>query len=376
MTQRSSSKSSRGRIILGAMSGTSADGVDVAATHIVGCGLNMRAKLLGLATQPFPRPLRQSILHIRSTGRCTLAELANVGHEITLHYAKAAGRITRQLSLQPSDIACIAAHGQTLFHAPPLTIQWFDPALLSVRTGCTVISDFRRADCALGGQGAPLVPFADYLLFRHKTVNRVLLNIGGIANITYLPAGAVPENVVAFDTGPGNCLSDAIAREQLSRDYDPAGRFAGLGQASTKCVTAFLRDHYFTKPWPKSTDGPQMLRIFQSIRATKSLTANDQLATACMCCAATVQRAISALGTVDQIIVAGGGAKNATLMRLLADQTRLPLSTTSELGIPVEAREAMAFALLAAATLDGVPSNIPNVTGARAPAILGSVTRV
>lgn len=357
------------------MSGTSADGVDVAVTRIVGRGLRMRASLVTLASARFPRRLRERILAIRSAGAASLRDLAQMGQDLTLAYAKAAKSAMRDAGVGPAEVTAIAAHGQTLFHAPPLTIQWFDPALLAAMTGCQVISDFRRADCAVGGQGAPLVPFADYLLFRSPKVNRVLLNVGGIANITYLPAGGELSQVIAFDTGPGNCLSDAIAQEHLERGYDAGGRMAGRGTPDESLVAAFLRNNYFRKPFPKSTDGPEMLGYWQRLPIGR-LGVENALATACLCCARCVADAVRRLvpGACDEIIAAGGGMHNRTLLRMLQQETGLPIRTTADFGIPIEAREAMAFALLGAATLDGEPSNLTSVTGACRPAILGSIT--
>ena len=178
------------RIIAGAMSGTSADGVDVALVAIAGRGVEMTARLLHHHHRPYEPGLRQAIFHVRETGVAGLAVLATLGRQISLAYSRAVKDALAAASLRPADLACVAAHGQTLYHAPPDTIQWLDPAPVAAEVGCTVVSDFRRADCAAGGQGAPLVPFADYVLFRHATKNRVLLNIGGIANLTWLPAGA------------------------------------------------------------------------------------------------------------------------------------------------------------------------------------------
>src|SRR5882672_4051022 len=198
------------RILAGAMSGTSADGVDVALVEVSGRGLEMSAKLLHHHARPYDPELRKRIFAIRRTGNISLAELGGLGREISVSYAAAINDALRDASLKANDLAAIAAHGQTLYHAPPDTIQWFDPALVAAEVGCAVVSDFRRADCAAGGQGAPLVPFADYVLFRHATKNRVLLNIGGVANLTWLKAGGALDDVIAFDTGPGNCVIDHV----------------------------------------------------------------------------------------------------------------------------------------------------------------------
>ncbi len=219
------------RLIAGAMSGTSGDGVDIAIVRITGEGLEMSARLLHHHHVPFDATIRDTLFAIRETQQLRLSDLAKLGRDISLIYARAVNEALLAANLRADDLSAIAAHGQTLYHDPPNTIQWFDPALVAAEVGCAVVSDFRRADCAAGGQGAPLVPFADYILFRDATKNRVLLNIGGIANITYIPAGASIDKIVAFDTGPGNCISDWICRMKgpfgLSWDVDGAGASRG-----------------------------------------------------------------------------------------------------------------------------------------------------
>jgi anhydro-N-acetylmuramic acid kinase len=368
--------SAAARIVLGAMSGTSADGVDVVVARISGSSLDMRARILASASVSFSKAVREHIQTIRNAGHCALCELAELGRHVTLAYARASLAAMRKADVTAADVACIAAHGQTLFHAPPLTIQWFDPALLAARTGCTVVSDFRRADCALGGQGAPLVPFADYLLFRDRRATRVLLNLGGIANITFLPAGGSLDDVVAFDTGPGNCISDYLARKHTDRPHDQGGKRAAAGTPDDEGADQFLSHPYFHRDPPKSTDGPEMLAVWNAILRLRALRGNDQLATACLITARAVAMAIrhQLPQPADEIVVAGGGVRNRTLLRMLAQQTGLPVRTTDDLGVPAQAREALAFAILGAATLDRVPANVPSVTGASRPVVLGSIT--
>lgn len=360
------------RIILGAMSGTSADGVDVAVTAITGRGMSMRANLLHLTSRRFDVSLRRMIRHLRTAPQVRLADVAKMGRDLTLAYARACRDAMPHAN---GAVAAVAAHGQTLFHAPPLTIQYFDPSLLACELGVPVISDFRRADCAVGGQGAPLVPFADYLMFRDRHLFRILLNIGGIANITYIKAGGSLADVIAFDTGPGNCLSDAIAQDVLGKGYDAGGRAAASGKPNEGLANAFLRNRYFSRTGPKTTDGPEMLAMFNQLPGIQRLSVPDRLSTACLCCARAIALAIGRIKVVDEIVVAGGGAQNKTIMQMLAAETGLPIRSTADFGIPTSAREAMAFALLGAATLDGIPSNVPSVTGAKRPVVLGTIAR-
>ncbi len=283
-----------------------------------------------------------------------------------------------------SDLAAVAAHGQTLFHAPPNTIQWLDPALIAAEVGCTVVSDFRRADCAAGGQGAPLVPLADYILFSDPLRHRVLLNLGGIANLTYLPAvtsGSMIDSVIAFDSGPGNCVSDFLMR-QMHPDgpgVDTDGALASHGKPDEAVVLKMLSAEFFSRRPPRSTDGPEMVDLFYAAIADQGPRGQlpNNLATACLATATAIVRAMREFlpRFPDEIIVSGGGTKNRMMMSFLRRQLAdIPLKTTDELGVPSEAKEALAFALLGAATLDGEPGNVPAATGARQRVVLGSIT--
>src|SRR5688500_2878551 len=283
----------RERIIAGAMSGTSADGVDVALTRITGRGTSMTAQLIHHHHRPYDAATRNEIFAFRGgEASCNLARLAKLGRTISLTYATAIDEALAASHLNAKDLAAVAAHGQTLYHGPPDTIQWFDPSLVAAEVGCALVSDFRRADLAAGGQGAPLVPYADYILFRHPTKNRVLLNIGGIANLTWIPAGASIDKLIAFDTGPGHSVTDWLSRVHAPSGpgFDDGGRRALLGNWSTRIVNAFLRLDYFDLPAPKSTDGPAMIEMFRSVAGSElpTMPVEDLLATACSCTATTI----------------------------------------------------------------------------------------
>ncbi|HEX8524287.1 MAG TPA: anhydro-N-acetylmuramic acid kinase [Tepidisphaeraceae bacterium] len=371
------------RLIVGTMSGTSADGVDAAITRITGRGTEMAAQLVSHHYHPYPNDLRQEIFAFRNdqVKQDVLGRLARMSRGITLATAAAVNDALTKAKLQPSQITAVAAHGQTLFHDPPITIQWFDPSLLAHETNCTVVSDFRRADLAAGGQGAPLVPFADYILFRHPTKNRVLLNLGGIANITWLPAGCTTEQVLAFDTGPANCISDWICRTRgpLDMSWDVDGQGASRGRVVHEVVDHFLQDGYVAIIGPKSTDGPAMIAAFERALASSKhapTELNDLLATAAYLTARTIVDSIHAVTKrVDEVIASGGGTHNKAIMNWLASKlTPTPVKLTEDAGVSGPAKEALAFALLAAATLDNLPSNIPSVTGAARSLILGSIT--
>jgi anhydro-N-acetylmuramic acid kinase len=238
------------RIIAGAMSGTSADGVDIALVRMDGRGLDMSARLLQYHHVDYHPNLKSQIFDCRNQGAISLATLAEMARSISLSYADAVNQSLQLADLKAGDLTAIAAHGQTLFHDPPNTIQWLDPALLAAETSCTVISDFRRADCAAGGQGAPLVPFADHILFTDPLRHRVLLNIGGIANITYLPAAGSIDSLLAFDTGPGNCISDFLMRYMNPEGpgVDTDGILSSHGQPDEPIVLKMLLDPFFKAP--------------------------------------------------------------------------------------------------------------------------------
>jgi len=365
--------SDNGRLIAGAMSGTSADGVDVALVRISGSGLKMTARLAHWGHRAYPAELRRGIGRIRADGAVKLSELAEMGREISLCYAAAVNEALVAAGFNAGNLAGVAAHGQTIFHDPPQTIQWLDPALVAAEVGAAVISDFRRADCAAGGQGAPLVPLADYLLFRSGELDRVILNIGGIANVTVLPAGASVEDVVAFDTGPGNCLSDYLCRDR-EPGFDLGGEIAARGKRIDSIVRGVLSAEYFSRKPPKSTDGPAMIELFGAAakRATSPLF-EDLVHTACVVAAEPIGEAILKYAP-DAVIASGGGMENATLVSILEKKIGRRIRRTEEYGIPSGAKEAVAFALLGAATLDGVAGNVPSATGARRGVVLGSIT--
>ncbi|WP_428940207.1 anhydro-N-acetylmuramic acid kinase [Fontivita pretiosa] len=367
------------------MSGTSADGVDVAIVRIGGRGLGMSAELVHHHHVAYEPSLRELIFAARGLQQqIGLSDLARMARQISLTYARAVSEALAAARLSARDLAAVAAHGQTLYHDPPHTIQWLDPALLAAEVGCAVVSDFRRADCAAGGQGAPLVPFADYILFRHPTKNRVLLNIGGVANLTWLRAGGTIDEVIAFDTGPGNCISDDLCRKHnpSGPGYDSAGQIALRGQVHRQTVLAFTQGPFVTRPPPRSTDGPAMIAEFERAKQWAGFNGSfeDELATACACCAQAVALSLELgerswwRGWPDEILISGGGVNNRCLMDLLHQSLAGRATLVAMDPRMAQAKEAIAFALLAAATLDGVPSNVPSVTGARRAVVLGSIT--
>jgi anhydro-N-acetylmuramic acid kinase len=375
------------RLLLGAMSGTSCDGVDVALVASTRQDRRRTARYLAHVERPFDPDLRHDLLDLRQRQAGDFPQLADVGRRLTLAYAHATLDLLEQTGLKPRHIDAIGAHGQTLYHDPPHTIQWLDPSLLAAMTGLTVISDFRRADCAAGGQGAPLVPLGDWVLFRGET-DRAILNLGGIANLTWLPADGGIEDVIAFDTGPGCCLIDHVLRHRGLEVESAGGHIeAGLGSLDEGFARRVLEDHPFLERRPpKSTDGPEWIDLFVRHRREHVRHAVEEthyeLATAATITAIAVARALDHLpGEPTELFLAGGGARNTGLVAAIEDHVNhrepprsVRLAMLDELGVPGQAREACCFALLAAATLDGEPGNVPRATGASRPVILGSVT--
>jgi anhydro-N-acetylmuramic acid kinase len=369
------------RLLAGAMSGTSADGVDVALVQVTGRGMDMNCSILRHHHRPYDPQIRTRIFNMRSSSASSatsLADLAALTREISLTYATAVNEVLAAEGVAAARLEALGAHGQTLYHAPPLTLQALDPSLLSLETGCTVVSDFRRADCAAGGQGAPLVPFADYVLFRDSRRSRALLNIGGIANLTYLPAGGGMDKLIAFDTGPGNCISDWICREHAVQEgYDVDGQRAARGGPDEETISRLLASDWFRQPPPKSTDVDDMIELCREGEPEPPKFLEDRLATACLLTARSIVQAMRDFlpQIPSEVIASGGGTENRTMMNVLRHELGqdIGLRTTDELGVPSAAKEAMAFALLAAMTLDGVPGNVPAVTGARRAVVLGTI---
>ena len=357
-------------IILGMMSGTSGDGIDAAAVRFDHSNID----LLAFESIAFTDPLREQLFSIRADSSASLHQLCRFTRDLTLLHATLARRVLERVP----GVKLIAAHGQTLFHDPPMTMQVFDPALLAQEVGIDVASDFRRADCAAGGQGAPLVPIADHTLFSHATENRCMLNLGGIANVTFLKAGGRVDEMIAFDTGPANCVLDHLWRRHNRSGFDTGGALAITGTADRAIAThaAITADGLWDRLPPKSTDTPAMIRAFEQSKADH-LSLPDLLATAALMAAMLLRRGLEQLPgmPIDRLFASGGGVLNRALVNAIEHETKLRLETTDALGIPTQAKEAVAFAILGHRLLLGLPGNVPRVTGASRGVLLGSITR-
>jgi anhydro-N-acetylmuramic acid kinase len=401
-------------IVAGVMSGTSADGINVGLVRI-GDGRALRShrrsaantrsrgqecprriELLGHAEYAYPKRVREAILTAMNARQASVADLARLNFLLGELYAGAVLRTDAKFRVKAELVAC---HGQTLYHQGAAkrflgreiaaTWQTGEAAVVAQRTGVPVVSDFRPADMVAGGQGAPLVPFLDYLLFRDARRGRIVQNIGGIANLTFIPPGAEASDVIAFDTGPGNMVIDAVTEKLLRQPFDRNGRIARSGSVIEPVIRQLLREAFF-KRWPPKTAGREefgreFVKMFLQAcgRRTRK---QDVVATATALTARSITEAIrrfimrkgfSRNQVVYEMILSGGGARNATLVEMLrTDLAQLDIwvESSDDRGLPSEAKEAVAFAVLAYETWHRRPSNIPSATGAQRGAVLGKVS--
>ena len=368
--------------VIGLMSGTSADGVDAALVRLEETSGRLKARIESFLTRPYPPELRRRVLEAAGADPVALARLDVQLGEL---FAEAVRAVSEAAGLDGGAIDLIGSHGQTVCHLPDdpdgrgCTLQVGSAAVLAERTGLPVVSDFRSRDMAAGGQGAPLVPLVDHLLFGTTAENRVLLNLGGLANITALNGNQ--EDLIAFDTGPANALMDALVRlatggrELCDRD----GRRAARGTADEAQLDRLLAHPFFERPPPRSADRELFGMPLARELAVGPLSLDDLLATAAALTARSVAGAILGLPapfrSIDRVIASGGGVKNPVLMRLLSQALGdIPLETSDDHGIPAEAKEALAFAVLARETILGRPGNLPSATGASKRVVLGSIT--
>lgn len=373
-------------LIAGVMSGTSLDGIDVALVRVAESGPRPAYTLHAFHCVPYAPELKETLLRAcrgNLTMRALLALDVDLGHA----YAAAIADALEIAGVDPATLDVVGLHGQTVWHEPRrrphgVTAQIGSGAVVAEELGCPVVNDFRSADVAAGGEGAPLVPFCDLMLLASSETNRVALNIGGIANITWLPVGATADNLRAFDTGPGNALIDAAMRELRGQDYDADGALAALGRPDLSLLEGLAGDPWFAEPPPKSTGrerfGEEEGRAVARRCREEGAADADIIATLTRFTAQTIANGIRDFAAGDtpvhEIIVSGGGAHNRTLLGFLREE--FPDATVGpcdDYGISVDAKEAFCFALLAHATLRGVPNNVPSVTGARHAVVGGAI---
>ena len=377
-------------LVVGLMSGTSGDGVDAALVEIAGRGRTLKAKTLAAHTVAYPRSLQQRILSASVSG--TVAEVCHLNVLLGEWFAKAALRVIKQAKRQPGKVALIGSHGQTLHHLPhgvPVpgvgtirsTLQIAEPAVIAERTGITTVANFRTRDMAAGGQGAPLAPVAHALLMKHARRSRLIVNLGGISNVTYVPKGGDLAGVQAFDTGPANMVLDSLmARLTEGRlTMDRGGKLAMKGQVDSQLLKTLLAHPFLSQRPPKSTGreafGPELIDVLISIQQQRGLSVEDLLATCSLWTAKAVGTARRWIkGEIDEVVVGGGGVRNRAIMAHLATVfAPVPVTTFDAIGWDSKSFEAVAFALMAYQTVTGQWGNIPSVTGASHPVILGTI---
>jgi anhydro-N-acetylmuramic acid kinase len=381
--------------VLGMMSGTSADGIDVALVRISGAGPSLSIKFEGHHHVRFPARVRSAILRLANGETTTTAEISQLNFLLGEEFAAAGLAACKRWRVPVRGIGLIASHGQTIFHQGAAarflggrrvasTLQIGEPSVIAARTGVATIADFRPADIAAGGQGAPLVPFVDYVLYRDAKLGRVALNIGGIANVTVIPRGARPDDVFAFDTGPGNMIIDALV-ERVTRGrmaYDRGARMALRGQVIRPLLEEMLRSAYLRLAPPKTAGREQFgLEYADELMAwakKRRARTEDLVRTATIFTALSIadafRRFIFSRVRVNELIVAGGGTKNPLLMaQLRAALPGIEIVASSRFGVPAEAKEALAFAVLAYEAFHGRVNNLPSATGAKRAAIMGKL---
>ena len=384
--------------VIGMMSGTSADGIDAALAEISGAPPSLTAKLAGHYHAPFPPYVRERVLRVANGAEIPAAEISELNFLLGEELGRAVVNACKKWRVATGDVSLIGSHGQTIFHQGikskfhgklriPSTLQIGDISIIAARTGITTIGDFRPADMAAGGQGAPLIPFADYLLYRDSLRGRVALNIGGIANVTAIPAHARPEDVFAFDTGPGNMIVDALV-ERTTRgreEFDRDARIALSGRTIPELLVRLMREPYLRQKPPKSTGrelfGADYSQELLSWGKRHHAGAADLIRTATiftpMSIADAFRRFILPRAHVEELIVAGGGVQNPLMMaQLAASLPGIEVVPASRFGVLPEAKEAFGFALLAYETYHGRPGNLPSATGAKRAAVLGKIARV
>jgi anhydro-N-acetylmuramic acid kinase len=379
------------RLIVGIMSGTSADGVDAALVHVRGSGENLAWRLLRHENLVYSAKVRDLILKC-SEGQADTAALCRLNVLLGELFARAAAHVATQAGITLNTVDLIGSHGQTIQHLPaPHTItginvraslQIGEPAVIAERTGITTIANFRSRDLAVGGQGSPLMSYVDYLLFRNRSRGRLVINVAGVANLVAIPASAGPERLVGFDAGPGNLVIDGlVARMTGGREaFDHAGRYARQGRVLPDLLARLMQHPYLKQPPPKSCGREEFGRAFiEALVGQNGGSAQpDVIATATRftaeAIAAACRQFIMPHNVYEEAIVSGGGARNPALMDHLRDaMPEITLKLSDEYGLPAAAKEAIVFALLANETILGVPNNIPAVTGASRPVVLGTI---
>ncbi len=386
------------RHVVGMMSGTSVDGVDAALVEISGTDSEPKVKLLAFENKPYPPQVREKIFSLFTPANATVDKVGYMNFLLGEIYAKSALSVIEKAGMKPEEIDVIGSHGQTIWHAPipespdgipvAYTVQIGEGSVIAERTGILTVSDFRVADMAAGGQGAPLVPFSEYLLYRREKETILLQNIGGIGNMTVMPAGAKPRDVFAFDTGPGNMIIDAVISAVTGgeKTYDAGGETAAKGRVCNALLDILKEEPYYRQPLPKTTGrehfGVQYTEKILSWWKENPIPVEDFLATVTDLTAYSIadayERYVLPKYRASEIIVGGGGSYNATLLRFMKERFAphgVAVRTQEDLGLSSDAKEAVAFALMADCCMRGKANTLPSVTGAEHPAVMGKISQ-
>lgn len=386
------------RRVVGMMSGTSVDGVDAALVEISGTDSEPKVKLLAFENKPYPPQVREKIFSLFTPANATVDKVGYMNFLLGEIYAKSALSVIEKAGMKPEEIDVIGSHGQTIWHAPipespdgipvAYTVQIGEGSVIAERTGILTVSDFRVADMAAGGQGAPLVPFSEYLLYRREKETILLQNIGGIGNMTVMPAGAKPRDVFAFDTGPGNMIIDAVISAVTGgeKTYDTGGETAANGKVCNALLDILKEEPYYRQPLPKTTGrehfGVQYTEKILSWWKENPIPVEDLLATVTDLTAYSIadayERYVLPKYQASEIIVGGGGSYNATLLRFMKERFAphgVAVRTQEDLGLSSDAKEAVAFALMADCCMRGRANTLPSVTGAEHPAVMGKISQ-
>ena len=385
------------RRVVGLMSGTSVDGIDAALVEIGGSDQAPEVRLLAFEDRPWPEGVREQIFPLFRPETATVDKIGYMNFLMGEIYAQAVVSVVEKAGLTLADIDLIGSHGQTIWHAPEpcekdgfpvvFTVQIGEGSVIAARTGVPTVSDFRVADLAVGGQGAPLVPFSEYLLYRRSGKTILLQNIGGIGNMTVLPGDEGPEAVYAFDTGPGNMIIDAVVSALTGgeKTYDAGGAMAAQGKVDQNLLAVLQQDPYYTMPLPKTTGrerfGLQYVGKILDYGREHSLSDADLLATVTDLTAWSITdaygRYVLPRRQATELVVGGGGSFNATLLGFLRERFApygVKVLTQEDLGWSSDAKEAVAFAIMADRCVREKPNVLPSVTGARQAAIMGKIS--
>lgn len=380
------------RVVIGLMSGTSGDGITAAVTRIAGDYTATKLSVVSYETYLYDKDFRQKIFDIFDPDTSSVNAICEMNFEIGQKLAEAALAVAKKAGVSMSEVDLIGSHGQTIYHIPRppekgnvrSTLQIGEPAIIAEQTGVLTIADFRKMDVAAGGEGAPLVPYVDYILFSKRGTGMTLQNIGGIGNVTYIPPDAKEDDVIAFDTGPGNMVVDMLVQSYTGSklSYDPDGSMALRGQVNRKLLDELMNVQFFRIKPPKSTGrelfGKDFVLSFKRKADELGMNPEDAIATATALTVESIARSyedyVMPRGKVEEVFVAGGGMKNKTMMSWLSKRLGgVPVRSFDDLGVQSEAREAAYFAVLANEFIHGNYSNLPNATGAKSKAILGSM---